>query len=330
MDLITDAEQLKGWMPINVKWHGEDPTIDWCRVDDERFTEPFFSDTIERVLRRPFNLMFRLETDVDALKVAATALETITPTGFIFHISRCGSTLVSRMLGSLAQNVVMSESPPLDWMIRADVRRPGVTEDQNIAWIRWMVAALAQKRSPEAEHFFVKFDGWHTLYFDLIEKAFPDVPWIFLYRDPVEVLVSHERQRGAGTVPGMVEHRIDGFSLADALNAPLEEYPARVLGRMMEAGLAMKGRGRGMFVNYAKLPGIMTAGILDHFGVSYPAEDIAALESAGRKDAKQPSLKFVPDAATKQTEATDEIRHYAEKYMTDAYRGLEAAARGER
>ena len=66
----------------------------------------------------------------------------------------------------------------------------------------------------------------------LIRAAFPAVPWIFLYRNPVEVLVSHSRRRGAHVIPGVL-------SVPPDLDQPmpLVEYAARVLARICEAAL---------------------------------------------------------------------------------------------
>lgn len=327
MDLIERAEQLTGWLPIRVNWPGAEPMIDWVYAGDACFSESFFDHTIERLLQKPFNLAFRRLTDVDALRLCATELPTIKPTGFIFHVSRCGSTLVSRTLASLEQNVVISEASPLDWMIRANVRRPEITNEEHINWIRWMMSALAQKRESCAEHFFVKFDAWHTLYFDLIEEAFPDVPWIFLYRNPAEVLVSHEKQRGAGTLPGVIEHRIDGLSLIEALQFPPEEYPAFVLAEICRAALTRRDSVNAMFVNYAQLPQFMYGEILRHFNVDYSSDDIARMSEAASYNAKSPSLKFTSDTEEKRREASGEIDAIAEKYFGTIYEELEAEAR---
>src|SRR5206468_1319466 len=66
------------------------------------------------------------------------------PNGFIFHVSRCGSTLVSQMLAALAQNVVISEAPPIDAVVRACHVRPDLSLDQHAQWLRWMIEALGQ------------------------------------------------------------------------------------------------------------------------------------------------------------------------------------------
>ena len=41
----------------------------------------------------------------------AAAEPGIDPTGFIFHLARCGSTLVSQMLAALPEHIVLSEAP---------------------------------------------------------------------------------------------------------------------------------------------------------------------------------------------------------------------------
>lgn len=325
MDLIASAEQLIGWMPIRVNWRGDEPLIDWVYAGDARFTEPFFDHTIGRLLKKPFNLVFRQLTNIDGLRMCATELPSIAPTGFVFHMSRCGSTLVSRMLARPAQNVVISEASPLDWMIRADVRRPQITEDEHIDWIRWMVGALAQKREPQAQHFFVKFDAWHMLYFDLIERAFPQVPWIFLYRNPAEVLVSHEKHRGAGTIPGVIEHRIKGLSLEDAINFPTEEYPAFVLAEICRAALVQRTNANGKFVNYTQLPDFVYEESLRHFDLEYSSDDIAQMNAAARYNAKAPNVKFTGDTEDKRREARGLIDEIAEKYFATIYEELEAA-----
>ncbi len=327
MDLINSPEQLAGWLPIRVNWQGPEPLIDWCLVGDCRFTEPFFDHTIERLLQKPFNLMFRRLTSIDALELAATRLPSLAPSGFIFHMSRCGSTLVSRMLASLPQNVVISEASTLDWMIRANVRRPGITDEERIDWIRWMVASLAQKRDADGRHFFIKFDSWHTVYFDLIQRAFPDVPWIFLYRHPTEVLVSHSSQRGAGTIPGVVEHRIDGMSLQDAVNFPHEQYPAIVLAEICKAALKQSSNPNGMFVNYSKLPDFVSSGLLRHFRLDYSADDISKMKAAARYNAKNPAIEFASDIDEKQREASAEIHSFSGQFLMPIYAELEAVSK---
>ncbi len=317
------AEKLEKWMPIRVAWHQTAPLIDWCYVGEERFTDSFFDQTIENLFQKPFNLLLRPLTTIDVLQECYKIRPGLKPSGFIFHLSRCGSTLVSQMLATLPKNVVISEASSLDWIIRAKVRKPDITDEEQIEWIRWMVAALGQKRSPEAEHFFIKFDSWHTFELDLLKHAFPDVPWIFLYRNPLEVMVSHSKMRGAGTVRGSIDYQIPGLSFPDSLKISQDEYIARFLAKVCEYALQNRENPNGLFVNYTQLPSILTTDILKHFNIEYTDAEIEKINSAARFDAKSPKVEFKTDVQTKQREASDEIREISNKILIPLYEELE-------
>ena len=56
---------------------------------------------------------------------------------------------------------------------------------------------MTRKRTPELERSFVKFISWNSLYMDFAAAAFPSVPNLFLYRNPVEVIASVFRETTA-------------------------------------------------------------------------------------------------------------------------------------
>jgi hypothetical protein len=49
---------------------------------------------------------------------------------------------------------------------------------------------MGRQRTSEQKAYFVKFTSYNVLFIDFIKAAFPDVPCLFLYREPGEVLVS--------------------------------------------------------------------------------------------------------------------------------------------
>jgi len=193
---------LDGWTPIRVHSQ-EEPVVEWCWMDGLTFSEPFFVQTVERALATPFSLLFRRETTIDTLADIEPGLQ---PNGFVFHVSRCGSTLVSGMLASLPQHLVLSEPLPVDHVLRADA-----TDEDKVRWLRWIVSALGRPRGGDERAYVLKFDAWNACSLGIVRRAFPDVPWLFLFREPVEVLVSHMRQRGAHMVPGAIDPRLFGL-----------------------------------------------------------------------------------------------------------------------
>ncbi len=107
------------WIPMRVYWHQARPMVDWGYLGERRFTDPFFEQTIGRCVRHPADLLFRHQTPLEFLGELAERRPGLTPTGFIFHLSRCGSTLISQMLAAAPKHVVISEASPIDAILRA-------------------------------------------------------------------------------------------------------------------------------------------------------------------------------------------------------------------
>lgn len=322
MDLDKKFEQFADWSPIRFYWENQTPFVDWCYMEKARFTDSFFDTTIQKRFYQPFNFLFRHQTPIEFLGEMYEKRRGLMPNGFIFHLSRCGSTLVSQMLAGLPQNIVLSEPPPIDAILRANARNPQTTDEQKIEWLKWFVSASGQPRNDET-HYFIKFDSWSMLDLELITRAFPDVPWIFLYRNPVEVIVSHLRQSGAQMIPGAIEQLLPGLDLMEVLQMPREEYCARVLAKICENALNNAENRNAKFFNYTQLPEIMTTEILDHFQVSYSEQDLKKMNSVTEFDAKSPRTPFMPDSEEKRKQASETANRAAEKIVKPLYEKLE-------
>lgn len=318
-----DVSQLAGYIPIGVYWRRSQPVIDWCYRGETRFTEPFFDQTVTQLLRQPFNQLFRPNTPIDTLLEWAAHSPGITPTGFVFHVSRCGSTLVSQMLAALPENIAISEAGPIDAILRANLRTPGLTEDEHVAWFRAMVSAMAQPM-PGQTHFFIKFDCINTLHLPLIRRAFPDVPWIFLYRNPVEVMVSQIRQRGGLLLPWAVEPALLGWNASYIQSLSLDEYGAALLGKICEAGIENFEPCTGRLIDYKQLPDAVNSLIANHFGISFSPEQERVLQKTTQVHAKNPQALFTGDSAGKQNEAKPEVHQLVERFLAAPYARLES------
>ena len=158
-------------------------------------------------------------------------------------MSRCGSTLVSQMLAALPSNIVVSEASPIDTVVQAGRWRPDLSEDRQALWLNSIIGALGQKRSGNEQRYFVKLDCWHTLALPLFRRAFPAVPWVFLYRDPVEVLVSQLRIPGTQMIPGSVGPDLYGLERSYGPGTA-EDYYAQVLAKVTEPAVAHYAAGR--------------------------------------------------------------------------------------
>ena len=319
MDLAV-LPQLDGWLPIRVAWNHTPPLVDWCHVGTRRFSEPFFDQTIETCLRHPFNLLFRHQTPLEGLAEWQTLRPGLPPSGFIFHMSRCGSTLVAQMLAALPQNIVISEAPPIDAVLRPQLR--GATEEQRIAWLRGILSAFGQRRNGDEKQFFVKFDSWHTFDLPLVRRAFPEVPWIFLYRDPLEVMASQMKQRAIHMVPGLVE--LAGLDLTAAAQMPAEEFCARALSSICAAALDQLRTGSGRAVNYTELPDAVCTSLSNYFHLDCSAADFDQMRNVTQFDAKNPSLFFAASSVDKDDALTPLVRETSAHWIEPIYAELEA------
>lgn len=286
------------WLPVLAVGFA----IDWAHFAGAPLAEPFFSASARRAIDRPFNRLFRHVTALGDFIGHAEAEGSLAPDGFIFHMSRCGSTLVAQMLAALPGTIVVSEAPPLDAVV------PLGSPDA----LQTMVAALGRKRAGNERRYFVKLDFAHALALPLFRAAFPATPWVFLYRDPIEVLASQMQARGLQT-----------FGFPDL---PAEEGCAAALAAVCHAALAELEKGDGLAVNHADLPeGI--DGILGHFGIACGAAERALMAPASRRNAKAPGLAFAADAEAKRQAATVAVRRATEIHLAGPYRRLEALRR---
>lgn len=316
----VDAWPDRGWLPTAVVPAADGWVIDWAHFGGATLTEPFFEDSIRRACRRPINRVLRRRT---ALAQALTpALGMRPPDGLIFHMSRCGSTLVARMLAALSDTIVLSEPPPLDTVMQIARSWTGGALDDRAALLRGIVAALGNGRSDD-DRYFLKVDSWHALALPLFRRAFPDTPWLFLHRDPVEVLVSQMQRRGIQSLPGGMG---DLFGIADAHLIPAEEYTALVLAKINAALLDAHGLGGGLVVDYADLPAAMSERILPHFRIRPTPQEREKMATAMTRNAKAPYEAFVSDRADKQAAASDAIRAAADRHLGDLHRRLCALA----
>lgn len=295
------------WVPATIRWNGTNPMVHWCHLGDLRFTHPFFAQTIWHAMRHPFNLLFSHHTPLGALDTESSELRVA---GLIFHMSHCGSTLVSRMLAAIERNVVLSEPAPLDRVLKFPDRLPGLPQDELARLMRCVVAALGRKRHAAERDVFIKLDGWHFLLLPLFRRAFPDVPWIFLYRDPLEVLAALEVLPPGQMLPGAIDPILLGSDAKEIAAMTFETHSALALDRYFRLAIEHHRDG-GLLVEYGELPDAVCGRIFDHFGLRYAEAEIAAMRATAQFNAKNPGKPFQPDGEAKRRSASEEVRELA-------------------
>jgi hypothetical protein len=165
----------------------------------------------------------------------------------------------------------------------------------------------------------IKLDAWNIGELALLRECFPGTPWLFLYRDPLEIAVSHVRRPGMHMVPGMIGASVldDGLQFSGQ-----EDFISRRLGRLLKTGLEHCQASAGLAVNYTELPGAMAGRLTAFFGLD--EEQGRKAFAAAERHAKQPMQVFAGDSEEKRQEASGLLRERVMHWAQKPYEALEA------
>lgn len=317
---MIDAGQLTDWIPARVSWREAEPLIDWCYLGEQRISEVSFDQTLNKCIELPFNLLFRHQTSMEVLRKVAEARPGIGPTGFIFHASRSGSTLLMRTLAGLPDNLVLSEARPIDSLLRAKRFKSPVTDAEQVEWVQLIVSNLAQPSRGGERHLFIKFHCSNIFDLRIIRLAFPDVPCIFVYGDPIEELVSQMKQRDAHMIPGVIDPQFFGMDHTTISEMAPEDYCAKVLQALFEAALQSLPAG-GLLINSSQLPAAFST-ISDFFGLSWTDIEMEVMTSVMAR----PNLATVQrDSRSMRKHPMERLCEAAKTWVYPAYNALEQA-----
>ncbi len=322
---------LSGWLPAKILWKAGEPTVVWRPLGPGQMLDPYFDDTLRTTAADPEPEGRTFYTPLSFLRDVAEAPAEEpgpTPSGFVFHGTRCGSTVVAQMLAASHEHLVLTESQPIDALLRCQLWDARATPEWRQEQLHWLIRATA-RATPHRSRLFIKFDCWNVLQLPLIRAAFPAVPWIYIYRDPLEVLASHEHRCGVQFVPGELEPELFGWDLGEVMRRPFAVHWAKLLAAFGEAALGGLPLGRGHLVNHSELPEAITTGILRCFDVPRDPDMLATMAKTARYHTRDP--KTISPAVTAEklrAELPDHARA-ADQHVGQVYARLEAARRGE-
>lgn len=97
----TDPKSFKNWLPLKLIEKGNKLLLEWVYMGKNEFNKPFFDETLSEFKQQnstPPNLVSTRLTPLKFLIDVAHSIEKVPPNLFIFHTSRCGSTLATQLL----------------------------------------------------------------------------------------------------------------------------------------------------------------------------------------------------------------------------------------
>lgn len=256
------------------------------------------------------------------------------PTGFVFHEARVGSTLVANMLASSKINAVYAESTPPVQVLGSTA----LNAEERIRLLQEVFAAMS--RVPGRKHTFYKFQSALSTKPQQLLQAFPNVPWVFLYRHPTEVMasmfqtLSHPDQLSGGGP--CVRHRdnpapfvkqllaVDGKT---GLTATKPQFCAahlahicKVMHDALEAPNSL-----GIPMDYRLLPGVVPAIVREHFKLPLSDSDEARMLDTSTQYSKARGSRgggFESDAEKKRQSVPEDVERWSHAHLFDAYHSL--------
>lgn len=312
-----DLAELARWTPVRLDFSAAIPAVFWADLTGVRFDEPFFDRTVARWAATA-DARSLVKTGFDAL-VALDSEASLEPAGIVFHLSRCGSTLVSRLLGTLPGVVVLNEPAPLNHLLGLGAQRLGGNE--LVAAARVLVRALGRRRHDDERRLVLKCSSWNIRRREILAAAFADTPWVWVQRDPARVLASL-LARPPGWLGPQARRAARRFGIDEAAVPAMTraEYAARALGAMLESAAADPA-GR-LCIDYADLPSAVWLSVARHFGFDVDASAVALMAEEARFDAKSLEPRIFTGDLPEQRPLTDEIREAARRFAEPGYRAL--------
>lgn len=194
---------LANWIPYRLEYIDQDWLVHWLYLGDKRMDDPFFDETI-RYCRAMQRRVSRFESSSGTALLLAKQLKSLQPQAFVFHVSRCGSTLLSQAFVQSETCISISEAPLLDEILRSTEHDPNISNAQREEWFKAALSWMGQLRTGRESSYIIKLDSWHIHFYGLLREWFPEIPFFFLTRRPAEVLASHAKMKGIHMVPGLV------------------------------------------------------------------------------------------------------------------------------
>lgn len=314
---------------------GEFCAIDWTSHKVDPNLTPMYRDVIAQSCHKRHAI--DLKKALQAVDERAEHLLTLT--GVVFHESRCGSTLAANYLqvAQPEQHRVYSESgPPIAALRACDMTRCSDATAQ--ALLQDTVRLMSVSNDPREHKLFFKIQSLGTRSLPLWQAAFPEIPWTFIYRDPVQVLMSQLKQGPARancarfqrspTQPAVLHELVGGRGTRFLQSLSPTEYCAVHLASLTTTAVQSLND-VGYVVNYSNIKERLPVIMEQVWGI--PLDDAArdrlsAVSGQYSKGRGQQATTFQEDSQEKETLATPAMRHAAEEYLQDSYDRLEAAS----
>lgn len=223
-------DHLNNWYPIKIYSEDNELRCRWKYFKGIEFTDPFFDETILKASCLEINSRYyRPVSDLNILTEWASTIHSVEPTVFIFHISRCGSTLMSQTLGLDDKHITLSEVPFIDDLLKLLTIDDWLINVEYQAILKAAIGLYGRSDNANKKRLFIKTDSWHLHYLPLFRLLYSSTLFLLLFRKPDDILRSQQKKRGMHAVPGLISDSILGIQSNKTNIANFDGHMIKVL-----------------------------------------------------------------------------------------------------
>jgi hypothetical protein len=259
-------------------------------------------------------------------------------TAAAFHESRCGSTLVANSMIAMdpqKHRTYTESAPPKSALTNiCGANFEFCNEEQSAKLFQDVIYMMSRTDDPTEERVFFKFQSVTSRYLSTFQSAFPHVPWMYIYRDPVQVMMSHVKDdpqlkraictasRMRGRQPQDIRDIAIRHGYHDSVDLLPSQYCAAHLASLTESAVNNLND-MAIPVNYDHLPSILWEKIMPKlFGRPLSQQEINNLETVSHDYSKgrgRRAGEFKGDSEEKAHAASDAIKEAAEEFLQESY-----------
>ncbi|GAA3775358.1 sulfotransferase family protein [Flavobacterium ginsengiterrae] len=289
---------LSNWIPYKLIEKDNEVYFEWIYLSNLNFLEPFFDETMSKCRSHEYNSKrMKVVSSVENVIEWADELESVELKSLVFHVSRCGSTMLSQSLATSSENIMISEGPVFDQILRSD----NFGLDKKATLLKSVLKFLGQKRFPEQKNLILKLDAWHIFNAGYLRTIFPDIPFGLLYRNPVEVLKSHQKLMGMHMVPNLIPPTVFGISAQEIEEISFQQYGALVLEKYFKGFLDFYETDQNVILlNYNEGMKNVIENFISFINVDYEVNEREKMFERLKKHSKNGNVVFEGDSFKKE------------------------------
>lgn len=242
---------------------------------------PFLEEDISQSRQNLLAQFIQPYSEMETLLPQREKIPPSRPVLFIFHWSRCGSTLLSGSFMLQPECKVLSES-----MLASDLLADPHWASQQEEVLDLAIRLQGRFRHEE-EKLVVKCNAWDLQYWKVWLKVFPSAQIVCLIREPKDILASHHHLAGRHMVKQTPAIWSDTWRYSSIL-----EYQVQVIALMASYMMELLKERKSAVFSYEQLRDCSPVKIARLAGINLTAQQTACWLDHRRFDAKQQGVPF--------------------------------------